>query len=157
MALAPIPDGRKSFLHPTGPWRAVRYEGNYREGVRDGVWCVTDAETGDPLWEITWSAGEWHGPAKTWHRSGQLEHEGEYSRGEHTGVWTYWFENGQLGASGRYERDRKVGDWKYWDKQGDPMPYEAWEREYDHYDWAYDDYTGMPKGENWPEPPLEGS
>jgi antitoxin component YwqK of YwqJK toxin-antitoxin module len=72
-------------------------------------------------------------------------------------LWSYWFENGQLAARGRYEHDRKVGDWTYWDKQGDPMPYEAWEREYEEYDWAYDDYTGTPKGENWPEPPQDGS
>jgi hypothetical protein len=32
----------------------------------------------------------------------------------------------------------------------------AWEREYGlgDCDWAYDDYTGMPRGENWPQPPV---
>jgi antitoxin component YwqK of YwqJK toxin-antitoxin module len=135
----------------------MRYEGEYRDGVREGLWRVSDAETDAPLWEVTWSAGEWHGPSKNWYRDGHIEHAGEYSHGQHASVWTYWFENGHMAATGRYEQDRKVGDWSYWDADGAPMSYDAWEREYHDYDWAFDDYTGMPRGENWPEPPADRS
>ena len=64
-------------------------------------------------------------------------------------------QTGQIAATGRYTEDRKIGKWHYWDKEGAPMTYSNWEREYHEYDWAYDDYTGMPRGENWPEPPAE--
>jgi uncharacterized protein len=152
-----IPDGPKSFVVTPGQWRAMRYEGSYCDGVRNGVWRVTDAGTGDHLWETTWSAGEWHGPARSWYRSGHLEHDGEYSHGQRTGVWMFWFESGQLGAQGAYEDDRKVGGWQYWGQDGQPMSYERWEREYHEWDWAYDDYTGFPRGENWPEPPSDSA
>lgn len=133
----------------------MRYDGDYRDGVRDGIWRVSDAETDDPLWEVTWSAGEWHGPARSWYRNGQLEDQGEYSHSQQAGVWSYWFENGQMAATGRYEHDRKTGDWTYWDVDGTPMAADAWARKYEDYDWAYDDYTGTPRGENWPQPPAE--
>lgn len=133
----------------------MRYEGDYRDGVRDGVWRVSDAETGEPLWEVTWSAGEWQGHARSWYRNGQLEHEGEHAHGKRAGTWTYWFPTGQIAATGRYDGDRKIGDWQYWSKEGAPMSYGDWEREYHEYDWAYNDYAGMPRGENWPEPPDE--
>lgn len=71
-----VPDGRKSFIHASGPWRPTRYEGAYRGGVRDGIWWITDAEIGDPRWETTWLAGERHGRSRVWHRNSQLEHEG---------------------------------------------------------------------------------
>jgi len=83
----------------------MRYEGDYRDGERDGIWRVTDAGTGDPMWEIAWSAGEWHGPARSWYRSGQLE----YSHGEMAGVWTFWFDNGQVAATGRVRARQKDG------------------------------------------------
>ena len=134
----------------------MRYEGDYRDGVRDGLWRVTDVRTGDPLWEVTWSAGEWHGPARTWYRSGQVEDDGQHSHGERDGVWTFWFESGQVAARGSYAEDKKIGEWKYWAEDGEAMQYDQWERAYHDYDWAYDDYTGMPRGENWPEPPSEG-
>lgn len=131
------------------------YEGVYRDGMRDGLWRVSDAESGEPLWEITWSADEWHGAAKSWYRGGQLHHEGAYAHGQQTGHWTYWFENGQTAAAGHYDQDRKTGKWEYWGKSGRAMSYADWERQYHEYDWAYDDYTGMPRGENWPTPPPE--
>jgi len=62
---------------------------------------------------------------------------------------------GRLPLRVGYEHDRKTGDWEYWAEDSKAMPYEEWEREYHDYDWAYDDYTGMPRGENWPEPPSE--
>jgi hypothetical protein len=48
----------------------MHYAGGYRQGLRDGLSRVSDADTGDPLWEVTWSAGELHGPAKSWHLTG---------------------------------------------------------------------------------------
>jgi hypothetical protein len=165
-----IPDGHKSFVDKPGFWRRARYEGEYRDGLRDGLWRVTDAESGEPLWEVTWMAGEWHGPARGWYprlllpgstspdcpQSGGLEYEGEYAYGQATGRWTFWFQNGQTAATGRYANDRKIGDWRYWDDQGRPMSYDDWSRSFEEYDWAYDDYSGTPRGENWPEPPQEG-
>ncbi len=149
-----IADGRTSFVHSPGLWRPTLYEGAYRNGLRDGLWRASDAESHEPLWEITWSAGEWHGPARSWHLSGQLEHEGVYAHGERAGRWTYWFQNGRIAAEGHYAHDRKIGEWQYWDVRGNPMTYVDWEREHHDYDWAYDDYAGMPRGENWPEPPA---
>jgi len=151
--MAQISDGRKSFVHKPGPWRPMRYEGDYRNGLREGLWRVTDAETGVARWETTWSGGTWHGPTRSWYRNGQLEHEGEYAHGQMTGPWTFWFETGLVAAIGNYRHDRKLGHWRYWHKDGQAMSYEEWEHEYHDYDWAYDDYTGFPRGENWPKPP----
>jgi len=131
----------------------MRYEGDYRNGLREGLWRVTDAETGVARWETTWSGGTWHGPTRSWYRNGQLEHEGEYAHGQMTGPWTFWFETGLVAAIGNYRHDRKLGHWRYWHKDGQAMSYEEWEHEYHDYDWAYDDYTGFPRGENWPKPP----
>ena len=150
-----MPDGPCAFVTQPALGGPLRYEGHYRDGLRDGLWSVTRAGSGGRCWEITWSMGEWHGLARAWYRNGQLEDEGEYAHGCHTGVWTYWFETGQLAAQGTYETDRKVGDWQYWDKVGRPMQWPDWQRQYGlgDYDFAYDDYTGMPRGENWPHPP----
>ena len=153
-----IPDGPCTFVTNPPLGGALRWEGQYRDGLRDGLWRVTHAGVGTPCWETTWSLGEWHGPARGWYRNGQQEYQGEHAHGFHTGVWTYWFETGQLAAQGQYEADRKVGDWKYWDKDGRPMRSADWERQYGlDYDWAYDDYTGTPRGENWPHPPKSNA
>ena len=155
-----IPNDSYSFVyHPRswgpGPeWGPMRYQGKYRNGLRDGLWRVTDAEDGSPIWETTWANGEWHGPSTSWYRSGRRRSAGDYEHGCMSGVWTYWFENGQTAATGQYAADRKTGAWQYWDDEGKPMPYAEWEKRYHDYDWAYDDYAGMPRGENWPEPPI---
>lgn len=147
-----IADGTYSFVvHPIGG--ALRYEGAYKGGVRDGLWRVTKAETGVPCWEVTWVRGEWHGPSRSWNRAGQVTEDGEYAHGRLTGLWTFRFETGQLAARGRYESDRKTGSWEYWDKDGHSIDSASWEREYSDYDFAFDDYSGMPRGENWPHPP----
>jgi antitoxin component YwqK of YwqJK toxin-antitoxin module len=132
----------------------LRYEGNYRGGLRDGLWRVTQADDGTPRWETTWLLGDWHGRSTEWYGVGRKKEEGEHVHGARSGVWSHWFENGQLAAVGRYEEDRKVGEWHYWDEKGDPVEYTEWQARYDQWDWAFDDYTGTPRGENWPDPPA---
>jgi len=147
-----VADGPCSFVvHPIGG--ALRYEGRYENGLRDGLWRVTKAETGAPCWEVTWARGEWHGPSRSWYSNGQLEKEGEHRHGRMAGPWTFWFQTGQTAARGHYEEDQKAGAWEYWDKSGRLVSWEAWEREYETYDFAFDDYRGTPRGENWPHPP----
>ena len=51
--MAQISDGRKSFVYQPGPWRPMRYEGQYLNGRREGFWRVTDAQTGAPLLATT--------------------------------------------------------------------------------------------------------
>jgi len=147
-----VPDGPCAFVTNPPLGGALRWEGQYREGLRDGIWRVTGAEDGTPRWETTWSLGEWHGRSTSWYRNGQKTAEGEHVHGCRSGVWTHWFESGQLAARGRYDADRKVGEWQYWNEDGEPTQYADWQRRYDHWDWAFDDYSGMPRGENWPHP-----
>ena len=130
----------------------MTYSGHYADGLREGPWRVTRGD-GTPAWEVTWQAGEWHGPTVTWWRNGQVEEEGTHRHGCRAGQWSFWFEGGQLAARGSYADDRKTGPWAYFGEDGAPMEYDDWAAEFDHWDWAYDDYTGSPRGENWPEPP----
>jgi antitoxin component YwqK of YwqJK toxin-antitoxin module len=131
--MAEISDGWKSCVYQPGPWRPMRYEGEYRNGCRVGLWRVTDADTGAPRWGTTWSAGEWHGPTRSWYPNGQLEHEGEYAHGQLSGRWTFWFETGQVAAEGAYLDDREVGAWQYWNKEGCATAREEWEHDYNDY------------------------
>ena len=150
-----IADGFYSFVVRPGPFRALRYEGHYRRGLRDGIWRVTDAEDGTPRWETTWTLGEWHGRSTSWYRNGQRIEEGEHVHGCRSGVWTHWFDTGVVAARGRYEADRKMGAWEYWNEDGESARYAEWRERYAHWDWAFDDYTGTPRGENWPHPPQQ--
>lgn len=151
MAIPP-PDGEYSFLHHT--WSgAYRYEGRYKDGLRDGLWRVFYPE-GMIAWQTTWSAGVWNGPCGGWWRSGAAKYEGQRQDGQHTGEWKFWLEDGQLTATGYYEEDRKVGEWRYWSPDGAPIDEESWEKSVgDEFDWAWDDYSLAPRGENWPVPP----
>jgi hypothetical protein len=155
----PIPDGPCDFVtHPSELFGSLRWQGTYRDGLRDGAWLITLASTGAPRWETTWSRGRWHGPAGGWYRNGQLEYEGTHVEGRWEGLWVYWFETGQLAARGRYAADRKIGAWEYWDENGQPIEWPEWERRYmADYDFAWDDYTDAPHGENWPHPPGESA
>jgi antitoxin component YwqK of YwqJK toxin-antitoxin module len=133
---------------------ALRYEGEYRDGRREGLWRVTEEGTGALCWEVTWSGGMWDGPSTSWWPNGNKEKRGDYHEGHNDGRWRFWFETGRLAAEGFYEAGRKVGRWSYWDEGGTAMPYDDWAERYEHWDWAYDDYTGFPHGENWPDPPA---
>lgn len=144
------PDGAYSFLYHAG----MRYTGSFRSGLREGIWRVANAD-GSKAWEVSWSAGKWHGSATTWWKNGVKQHEGQYDQGKMTGDWSFWFDNGQLAAKGQYHQDRKVGEWAYWDQAGVQMGYPAWERAFHEWDWAYDDYSGFPRGSNWPFPPAD--
>jgi antitoxin component YwqK of YwqJK toxin-antitoxin module len=142
-------DGLYSFTYHHG----MRYTGQYSNGLREGPWKVLNAD-GSDAWEVTWRAGEWHGPSVTWwNTTGSKHHEGQHERGKRAGQWTFWFPDGQMAAEGQYADDRKIGEWSYWDQDGTPMQYDEWSRKFEQWDWAYDDYTGFPRGENWPNPP----
>ena len=145
-------DGSYSFVVGTR-FHALRYEGEYRDGERHGLWRVTREDTGAPQWETTRRRGVWHGHCRSWWPNGNKEQEGEHHDGLEHGTWRFWFENGQLAAEGRYDAGLKVGEWSYWDEAGAAMPYSEWAERYEHWDWAFDDMTRFPHGENWPEPP----
>ena len=61
MTAAPV-DGLYSFIY--GKW-GMRYTGRYKSGVREGPWRVLRSD-GSDAWEVTWEAGEWHGPTTNW-------------------------------------------------------------------------------------------
>jgi|tagenome__1003787_1003787.scaffolds.fasta_scaffold20774367_2 antitoxin component YwqK of YwqJK toxin-antitoxin module len=146
-----VADGEYCFVVET-PFYPLRYEGIYRDGMREGLWRVFREDSGVRAWETTWANGVWHGPSRSWWPSGHIEEEGAH-RGLGDGVWRFCFENGQLAAEGRYVAGVKRAGWRYWDEDGADMKYEAWAERYEHWDWAHDDCRGFPHGENWPAPP----
>jgi antitoxin component YwqK of YwqJK toxin-antitoxin module len=163
--MANVPDGFCSFVvQPGGAnlagvpgFEPLRYEGEYRDGKREGLWRVSTASTGAPRWQVTWSRGVWDGPASSWWPNGNKKDERHYRDGLEDGGARFWFASGRLAAEGSYKRGCKVGPWSYWDESGTPMDYDAWAERYEEWDWAYDDYTGFPHGESWPDPPAERS
>jgi len=154
--MADLADGAYSFVvHPFGG--ALRYEGAYAGGMRDGLWRVTKATTGAPCWEVRWVRGDWHGPSRGWYPNGQQMEEGEYVHGRLAGCGASGSGQASWRQGGRYHADRKTGSWECWDKDGRSIDWASWERQYGVYDFAFDDYTGMPRGENWPHPPTDGA
>jgi antitoxin component YwqK of YwqJK toxin-antitoxin module len=78
------------------------------------AWKVLNPDGSDG-WEVTWTAGQWQGPAITWWKDGTKQHQGQHAAGKRVGQWSFWFANGQIAARGEYSDDRKVGEWAYWD------------------------------------------
>lgn len=149
----PVQDGLYSFMHATR-WGDMLYVGRFVGGLRHGLWQVFNAD-GSIAWEVTWSAGQWDGPAAAWWPSGGIKERGQYEAGAMTGTWSFWFPNGGLAATGSYETDRKAGEWSYFDEDGSTMDRDTWDRMFSEGDWALDDYAGTPRGENWPLPPAD--
>lgn len=57
---------------------------------------TTFYDDGSPRSAATFSDGELHGPARTWHRGGALASQGSYERGEREGPWRFWSDEGSL-------------------------------------------------------------
>jgi MORN repeat protein len=123
-----LPHGWWTVYHTSGRKAAA---GNVVRGAREGRWQTWDAE-GRLLSEVTYRAVDrpdryfaneqeraqiaWeshrHGPALTWHPSGQLKLSGHYADDQRHGRWSEYDERGQVVAEGEYRKDLKEGVWK---------------------------------------------
>jgi len=144
-----LPHGKWTVYHTNGRKAA---EGSVVRGARNGLWRVWDAE-GRLVSEVAYLATEaaarsfskpispselarmpWtavrHGPARTWHSSGQLKFEGSYADDRREGTWTYYDEQGQVTGQGVYRRDVKEGKWRERQTAANGRGFETVEVEY---------------------------
>ena len=90
-------DGHWVYYHYNGTkWT----EGDYRNGVRVGVWKV--------WFDDGHISQEYHadnGPFKSWYPSGAMESEGQFVNGKRDGQWTFYHPNGKIFKNVSYQAD----------------------------------------------------
>ena len=93
-------------------WGADRFEGRFERGVKAGPFRETDSDGG--FWEVSYVAGERHGPfihsnaARDWRENGEFVRDKRHGRV----VQTYGRKDGGgCGVEGRYGDGRKDGRW----------------------------------------------
>jgi len=82
---------REEWYYPDS---ALRLEGSYAEGKKDGVWKAW-YQDGTP-----WSIGEFRnglsdGFRMVYHENGQLYYEGNYTKGKRSGHWEFFNSKGE--------------------------------------------------------------
>ena len=101
---------------------------NYKDGIRDGAckyfwnygaWAIKS--------EVNYKNGKMIGLMRTYHKNGQIEHEGNYKYTEKEvysrkdGVWKTYYEDGKLRMESII-KDGIQGDWKSYDTDGELQP-----------------------------------
>ena len=93
----------------------VRVEGQYDNGVRDGVWTYYDAR-GNVQGQGTYKNGTMqNGLEITFHSNGQKKTEGMWSNAQKDGHWVSYFRSGTKKEEGLYLNEKKTGVWREYD------------------------------------------
>lgn len=85
-----------------------------RRGTLD---LTTYYETGERLYEGTYSSSDATGRHRKWDRNGQIRYDIYFDRGKH-GHWRYWHENGRLKEEKLYRHGLNGGVYRAWDGEG---------------------------------------
>jgi len=112
-------------IEKRGFWRAwwpksekIAWEGEFKEGKRDGKWTFWYGENGRKWSEGRYKEGKRDGEWKSWLPSGELVYQGGYKKDAEEGEWTYWRKNGSKYEEGLYKEGKKQGAWTTWDEKG---------------------------------------
>ena len=93
----------------------VRAEGQYNNGVRDGVWTYYDAQ-GNVQGQGTYKdGGMQNGLEITFHSNGQKKTEGMWTNAQKDGRWMFYFRSGIKKEEGLYLNGKKTGVWREYD------------------------------------------
>ncbi len=84
-------------------------------------------ENGQPMEEMNFKDGNWHGPYITWHENGHKALEENYNENGQTGRQSYWFENGQKEREGNYDEQGALdGLQSEWHEDGKQASQSNW-------------------------------
>ena len=106
-----------------GPWTSwgpdgeVRSAGEYLYGTKEGEWAET-GENGDRI-SVAYRDGKKYGVERVWQSDGvRMKSETTWYADQKEGPARTWHRNGQLGSRGAYTKDKPVGLWEYWNSDG---------------------------------------
>ena len=76
-------------------------EGEYKEGVRHGLWRFWDSDRVGLFWGYSY-----------------LHMQGAFANSLRTGIWTDWHTADQKESEGEWQNDHMVGPWTFWNEDG---------------------------------------
>ncbi len=93
----------------------VRMEGQYDNGVRNGIWTYYDAR-GNVQGQGTYKNGVMQeGLEITFYSNGQKKAEGNWTNAQKDGHWMFYFRSGTKKEEGLYLYGKKTGVWREYD------------------------------------------
>jgi antitoxin component YwqK of YwqJK toxin-antitoxin module len=83
--------------------------GEYREGLREGLWKIFSTSTGNPVLICNYHGGKLNGRMQSYTDNGELATEGNMVSGKREGEWIWYFEGGVPSSRATFVSNKKEG------------------------------------------------
>ncbi|MDA7776917.1 toxin-antitoxin system YwqK family antitoxin [Rhodobacteraceae bacterium] len=110
--------GEAKITEETNPFRAIRGDGHFVNGKKDGFWRKYHSINGPLRSRSNYSNGIRTGLYEQYYKNGQLWQKGNYKAEKKDGFWKYYSKSGVLDFEGVYQKGVENGLWKFYHKNG---------------------------------------
>ena len=120
-------DGEGDYITYHQNTTFISEKGLIKNGLKEGIWLVYQANSFDIQQESNYSQGKLNGRIIVYNLDGSIYIEGNYTNGIMEGEWKWNYESGSIQSTVNYVNDKKEGTQLFWSESGPKNKEEIYE------------------------------